>query len=320
MKVLVTGGSGLLGKSLQKIVKEYIEFDENSNDYVYHFLSSKDCDLRDKPSVFWLFESYKPDIVIHLASCVGGVYDNMSRNYEFLISNIHINTNIIEACKNFGITKLINILSTCIFPDLKVKYPLTSDQLHNGLPHYSNIGYAYSKRILHVESELLSEYGVDVINLIPTNLYGENDNYNLKSSHVLPALIHKTYLAKKNNTPLEVYGSGSAIRQFLYADDFAKIINYFTTTKFEKSNITCVISPPEKDEISIKDAALLICDLMEFKGEIVYNTNYLDGQYKKTTTDKELNRYFANFEFTNMNDGLKETIKYFVDNYENIRK
>lgn len=315
MKVLVTGGSGLLGKSLQKIVKEQWNLD-----YEYVFLSSKDCDLRNKDDVFQLFDKIKPNVVIHLASCVGGVYDNMSRNYDFLINNIHINTNIIEACKTFSIQKLVNILSTCIFPDLNVKYPLTSDQLHNGLPHYSNIGYAYSKRILHVESELLSEHGVNVVNLIPTNLYGENDNYNLKSSHVLPALIHKTYLAKQNNQPLVVYGSGEALRQFLYTDDFARIIDYFVTKDFDKNCISCVISPPESSEISIKDIVSIICDLMEFKGEIIYDTNYSDGQYKKTATDKELQNYLSDFKFTRIENGLKETIEFFVKNYENIRK
>lgn len=315
IKVLVTGGSGLLGKSLQKIVKE-----EWHLDYEYKFLSSKDCDLRNKEGVFNLFENYQPNIVIHLASCVGGVYDNMSRNYDFLINNIHINTNIIEACKNFGVKKLINVLSTCIFPDLNIKYPLTSDQLHNGLPHYSNIGYAYSKRILHVGSELLSEHGVKVINLIPTNLYGENDNYNLKSSHVLPALIHKTYLAKQNNEPLVVYGSGEALRQFLYVDDLSKIINYFSRSDIDKNSISCVVSPSENHEKSIKDVVSIISELMEFKGEIIYDTSYSDGQYKKTATDKELKNYLPDFKFTNIKDGLKETIDYFVENYKDIRK
>lgn len=315
MKVLVTGGSGLLGKSLQKIVKEHWHLD-----YEYEFLSSKDCDLRNKENVFNLFTSYKPDVVIHLASCVGGVYDNMAKNYDFLINNIHINTNIIEACKEYQVKKLINILSTCIFPDLNVTYPLTSDQLHNGLPHHSNIGYAYSKRILHVASELLSQHGTQVVNLIPTNLYGENDNYNLISSHVLPALIHKTYLAKHNNKPLVIYGSGNALRQFLYVDDLSSVIQYFVKNEFDEKNISCVVSPPEDQEISIKNAVSVIKDQLDFQGSVIYDMSYSDGQLKKTATNIELKNYIPDFQFTSIQDGLKNTIEYFITNYNDIRK
>lgn len=317
-RVLVTGAFGLVGKSFQKIALQ-----KDDLDYEYVYLGRKDCDLRNLTDVMQCFNNYEPTIVVHLASCVGGVYENMSKNYQYLMDNIKINTNIVDACKKYRVSKLINILSTCIFPDKNVAYPLTSDQLHNGLPHESNIGYAYSKRVLHLASQLLTqnkENVTKVINLTPTNLYGENDNYNLTASHVIPALIHKTYNAIQNNTNLQVYGSGNAIRQFLYADDLSKVIFYFIQNDYEQSEISCIISPPEKDEVSIKQVVEYICNAYDFKNNVVYDTNYSDGQIKKTTNDDELKNYINNFEFTSFDKGIKETVLFFKQNYDTIRK
>lgn len=317
MKVLVTGGFGLVGQSLQKVV------DANAlqvHDFI--FLSSKDCDLRDITQVNTLFDHHKPDIVIHLASRVGGVYDNMNGNYNYLVDNSRININIVDACNKFGVTRLINCLSTCIFPDINIVYPLTSDQLHNGLPHDSNIGYAYSKRILHLASHLLtkSNHNVKVINITPSNLYGEYDNYHLKKSHVIPGLIHKTFLAKQNNTNLQVYGSGKAIRQFVYVDDLSNVILKFIDLSLDNNEVSCIVSPPECDEVCIRDLIKSICKHLEFNGDIIYDTSYSDGQYKKTTNDDELRKYLPHFQFTNLETGLAKTIEFFCCNYDNIRK
>jgi GDP-L-fucose synthase len=314
MKVLITGSSGLLGKALQSILSQ-----DSTLECIY--LTSKDCDLRNYSNTIILFERYLPDVVIHCAACVGGVYENMSNNYKFLMDNINMNNNIIECCKSFNVKKCINILSTCIFPDQGVKYPLSSDQLHNGLPHESNIGYAYAKRLLHVASNILaSSSNTQVVNIIPTNLYGKNDNYNLQSSHVIPALIHKVYLSQQSGSPLELFGTGKAIRQFLYADDLARIIHKFVLLNQSKEKcITCIASPPSKDEISIYELSKKIVDIFEFNGEIECNTSYSDGQYKKTTDDEELKKYIKDFEFTSLDEGLKKTIQYFIANYKSLR-
>jgi GDP-L-fucose synthase len=317
-KVLVTGAYGLVGKSFQKIVSQYD--DQNGNKYI--FFGRKDCDLRNIDDVLHCFNTHKPDIVVHLASCVGGVYENMNKNYQYLIDNIRINTNIVDACKKHQVSKLINILSTCIFPDKNVSYPLTSDQLHNGLPHESNIGYAYSKRVLHLASQLLThntDNVTKVINLTPTNLYGENDNYNLQASHVIPALIHKTYNAIQNNTSLQVYGSGNAIRQFLYVDDLSRVILHFINTDYDQSEISCIVSPPEDQEVSIKQVVKYISNSFDFKGDIVYNTSYADGQLKKTTNNNELLKYISDFEFTSLEKGIDQTVHFFKENYTFLR-
>ena len=318
MKILVTGGYGLVGRSLQKVVCT-----SSNTNHEFIFLSSKDGDLRDLDAVDYLFKEHLPDVVVHLASCVGGVYENMSNNYGYLVDNLRINTNVVDACNRFGVKRLISCLSTCIFPDKGIKYPLTSDQLHNGLPHDSNIGYAYSKRILHLAGDLLTKKtgsNTTVINLTPTNLYGDYDNYNLKSSHVIPGLIHKTYIAKGTGKNLVVYGTGNALRQFLYVDDLSKVIMRFIDYDSLEKSISCIVSPPESSEVSIKSLVETITKTFDFSGEIIYDTSYSDGQYKKTATDSELMYYLPDFRFISLDSGIKETIGYFNANYDRVRK
>jgi GDP-L-fucose synthase len=324
MRILVTGAYGMLGTSLRKIIEKDGSCAGILKDHLFYYLSSKECDLREIDKVESLFSKFKPQIVIHLASCVGGVYQNMNNNYTYLMDNTKMHLNILNCCEKYNVTLLINILSTCIFPKDNIDYPLTSDQLHNGLPHESNIGYAYSKRVLHLASHLLSQKKEEfkVINITPTNLYGENDNYNLQASHVIPGLIHKVYNAKKNNAPLEVYGSGLAVRQFLYSDDLASVILQFIELNVENENeISVIVSPPESDEISIKNLVETICDIYEFDTtNIIYNSLYSDGQYKKTTNDQEIKKYIPNFNFTPLKKGLTKTIDYFNNNYDTVRK
>ena len=330
MKILVTGAYGMLGTSLQKIIKQKSEIHNNggsdggcSGHHEYKYVSSNEYDLRNEIDTHSLFNQFRPDVVIHLASCVGGVYKNLGNNYSFLMDNTKMHLNIINCCNVYNVKRLINILSTCIFPDEKVEYPLTSDQLHNGLPHYSNIGYAFSKRILHLASKLLSnkDSNFKVINITPTNLYGENDNYNLFASHVIPGLVHKVYIAQKYKTPLEVLGTGKAIRQFLYADDLSQVIYKFIDLELEENETSLIVSPPEKDEISITDLVYNICNIFGFDhNNIIYNEAYSDGQYKKTTNDSELKKYLPDFQFTPLNVGLENVISYFNEYYNFVRK
>lgn len=321
MKVLVTGASGLVGKSIQHI----IEHTEDYSDYEYVFLSSKHCDLRNSEQVDETFNKYNPDIVIHLASLVAGLYGNMDNNYRFLIDNIKINTNILECCNKYNVKRLINILSTCVFPENNeynnLVYPLTSNQILNGRPHPSNSGYAHSKRILHIGSKLLTNTSnIEVINLIPTNLYGKHDNYHLQKSHVVPGLIHKIFLAKNNNTSLIIKGSGNAKRQFVYVDDFSKIILHFTKCSLDKPFNVLIVSPPKEEEITIKTLVKKLTNIFEFNGKVIFDTDYPDGQDIKTADSNELLEYVPDFKFTTIDDGLHKTINHFVNSYPNVRK
>jgi len=309
MKVIVTGGGGLVGHSLKKICPEFI------------FLTRNDGDLRKNHEVDAIFRKEKPDIVIHLASHVGGVYDNMKYNYTYLMDNTRIHMNIVDACQKYNVKRLINILSTCIFPDKDVYYPLSSDQLHLGLPHESNIGYAYSKRFLHIASQILSMTcpNLQVINLIPTNLYGENDQYNIERAHVIPALIHKTYLMMKENTRLKIRGSGNARRQFILSDDFARIIHHFTKHDVDH-DVLCIVSPSQEDEVSIQSLVHLIVEIFQgSKSDVEFDKEDEEGQVLKTTNDMELKTYIPDFVFTPLHDGLKQVVSYFVENYDELR-
>lgn len=317
MLVLVTGGSGLVGSGIQKLVF--------GNEHNFIFLTSADCDLRNENAVNDLFERIKPDIVIHLASLVAGLYGNMDNNYKFLVDNVRINTNILESCNKFNVKRLVNILSTCVFPEQNefnnISYPLTSSQILNGRPHYSNSGYAHAKRILHIGSKLLTNTSdIEIVNLIPTNLYGECDNYHLQKSHVIPGLIHKIYLAKERETSLIIKGTGQAKRQFVYVEDFAKIILHFVDTKLEKQFNALIVSPPKNSEITIRQLVNKLVDIFEFTGKIIFDSDYPDGQDLKTVDSQELLHYLPDFEFTNLNQGLQNTIDYFIKNYNTVRK
>ena len=320
MLVLVTGGSGLVGSSIQKLVRE-----SETETKTFVFLKSSDCDLRNENAVNELFEQYKPDIVIHLASLVAGLYGNMDNNYKFLVDNVRINTNILECCNKFNVKRLVNILSTCVFPEQNefnnISYPLTSNQILNGKPHYSNSGYAHAKRILHIGSKLLTNTSdIEIVNLIPTNLYGEQDNYHLQKSHVIPGLIHKIYLAQENNTSLIIKGTGQAKRQFIYVDDFAKIILHFANTLLEKPFNALIVSPPKNSEITIKQLVHQLTLAFDFTGKIIFDSDYPDGQDLKTVDSQELLSYLPNFQFTPLDIGLQKTIDYFTTNYNTIRK
>jgi len=305
MKVLVTGGTGLVGKNLK----------ERCPDYIY--LSSKDCNLLSYENTKYVFSSYKPTHVIHLAAKVGGLYMNLSHNFEMLHDNLLMNMNVMKVCKELEIKNFIGCLSTCIFPD-NVQYPITENQLHNGEPHFSNEGYAYGKRMLEVFCRQMNKLdGYYYKCIIPTNIYGKFDNFNLENSHVIPGLIHKCYLAKKENKPFIVKGTGSALRQFIYAGDLAKIIEYLIINKVDENNIICSVG--EKNEISIKSIVEKIASIMDYKN-IVYDTSFGDGQYKKTVSNKNLMKIMPELEFEDFDFGLLITIDWFQENYENIRK
>ncbi len=305
MRVLVTGGTGLVGRNLQEICPDFV------------YLSSKDCNLLNYEETKKLFEQTYPTHIIHLAAKVGGLYMNLEYNFEMLHDNLLINMNIMKVCKEFKVKNFIGCLSTCIFPD-NVKYPITEDQLHNGEPHKSNEGYAYGKRILDVFCRQMNKLdGYTYRCIIPTNIYGKYDNFHLKHSHVIPGLIHKCYLAKKNGTPFKVMGTGKALRQFIYAGDLAKIIKHLVQYDGPEMNIICSVS--EDEEVSIKNIVKKIAEIMEYKN-IEYDTSYGDGQYKKTVSNKKIKSIMPSYVFGDINYGLNKTIEWFCKNYENIRK
>ena len=310
MKILVTGGSGLVGHGLKKIINNY--------NYDFILLSSKDCDLTNLNETKKIFKLHKPDYVIHLAAYVGGLFKNMNFKVDMYEKNTLMNYNVIKCCHDFGIKKVVSCLSTCIFPD-KTTYPINETMLHDGPPHSSNDAYAYSKRMLEVQCKAYQEqFGDNFICVVPTNIYGENDNYNLEGCHVIPALIHKCYLAKQNGEKFTVRGTGKPLRQFIYATDLAKLMMWVMEEYEEKSPI--ILSVGEKDEMSIFNVATLIAREFNYEHMIEFDTSYSDGQFKKTADNDKLMKLCRNFKFTTMDDGMKKSVGWFIENFDKCRK
>lgn len=302
MTTLVAGGSGLVGKAIYKIKPEYI------------YLSSKDCDLTNYEMTYDVFKKYNPTHVIHLAAYVGGLYKNMNQKVEMLEKNTLININVLKVCNELNINNVISCLSTCIFPD-KTTYPIVENMLHDGRPHISNDAYAYSKRLLDTLSKSYrEEYNRNYTCIIPTNIYGENDNYSLEDGHVIPALIHKAHLAKNNNEPFIIKGTGKPLRQFIYSQDLAQLIIWC----LENYNDIDPIILADSKEYSIKEIGEIIAENFNIDN-IQFDTSFSDGQYKKTASNQKL-LSLLDFEFTDINIGLQKSCEWFIDNYENCRK
>lgn len=293
MKVLVTGGSGMVGKTLQKIHPNWI------------YLSRKDGDLRDFIQCREIFEEHRPNAIVHLAAHVGGLYMNLKNNKQMFMDNMKIQLNVIQCCEMYDIKHGVFCLSTCVFPD-KTEYPLYESMLHNGPPHDSNYGYAYAKRMLEVMCR--DKYSC----IIPVNIYGPYDNFNLDNGHVIPALIHRAYLAKKYKEIFKIKGSGQAMRQFIHAGDVAKYISRLLW----KSPQTIILAPDE--EQSIKNIVNIIAKKFELKF-IQYDSRFSDGQLRKTSANDKIKKLFPDIILENFETGLNHTIDWFVDNYPNVR-
>ena len=308
LNIILTGGTGLVGSAFKKIKNNY----KNIN---FIFLNSKKADLTNYKKSKEVFKLYNPDYVIHLAAYVGGLFKNMQNNVEMYEKNMLINLNVLRICHELNIHKVICCLSTCIFPD-NITYPINETQLHLGPPHKSNIGYSYAKRMLEIHCSLYNnQYNRKYICIIPTNIYGDHDNFSISDGHVIPALIHKCFLSQKNNEDFVVLGTGKPLRQFIYSEDLAKLIMLVLNNYQETTPI--ILSSNESDEISIKDIATKIHSIFNNKNKLIFDDSFSDGQYKKTADNRKLKELFKNFKFTNIDRGLKNTIEWFKNNYPN---
>jgi GDP-L-fucose synthase len=314
--ILVTGGTGLVGSGIRRISEEYID------KYKFIFMGSKDCNLMDYEETKEYFRGINPDYVIHLAANVGGLFKNMNYKVEMLDINLIINRNVLKCSHELGIKKLVSSLSTCIFPD-KTTYPINEEMLHNGPPHYSNDAYAYAKRMLEIQSKTYQEqYGDNFICIIPTNIYGPHDNFNLEDGHVIPALINKCYNAKERGESFIVAGTGMPLRQFIYSEDLAKLIMYILLDYNKRDSI--ILSVNEEDEVSIKRIADIIAKKFDYREGLIFDGTKPDGQYKKTADNRRLRSFLEdnniNFKFTDIEEGINRTVDWFIENYKNARK
>ena len=299
MNTLVTGGNGLVGSTIKSKFKP----------------TRYDVNLMNLDSVVNYITENQIDSIIHCAAKVGGIKANSEHLGEFYYENTIINTNVLEAARISGVQKIVSFMSTCVFPDNAI-YPLTPCQIHLGEPHPSNYAYAYAKRMLEVQSRAYrDQYGYNFVTVIPCNIYGPHDNFNLESGHVIPSLIHKCYLAKQNNTDFEIWGTGKPYREFIYSEDVGRITQWVLENYNDSEPL--IISPDE--EITIGVVAQEIAWRMGFEGNIVYNGK-LDGQLKKPSNNMTLKHFLPDYKFVPIEEGLQKSIDWFVENYEDARK
>ena len=301
-RILVTGSTGLVGRCFQgdKFIRSY----------------HAGCDLKDPRRVDAMFNSVKPDAVIHCAAKVGGLQANMTQKGDFFYQNIMMNTNVIESARKSGVKKLISFLSTCVFPN-DVEYPLSPEKIHLGKPHYSNDAYAYAKRMSDIQIQAYREqFGCEYFSVIPTNIYGPGDNYNLQNGHVVPTLIHKFYLAKKNNTPVEIWGTGKPLREFIYSEDVANL----TSRLLENYSGSDPVILSTSQEVSIAELAEIIKNSINYKGKIIYQKEKPDGQFRKPSDNSVIKDLFPDFKFTPIEEGIQKSIDWFERNYREARK
>ncbi len=303
-KILVTGGHGFVGKFL---VKNLIEKRNVPKDHIF-IPMAEDLDLRKWENCQKAVSGQ--DVIIHLAARVGGIGLNREKPGELFYDNAIMGIQLMEAARQAGVQKFIAVGTVCAYPKF-TKVPFKEEKLWDGYPEETNAPYGLAKKMLLVQAQAYrKQYGFNAIYLLPVNMYGPGDNFDPESSHVIAALIRKVYEAKKNRQNyIDVWGTGRATREFLYAEDGAEGI-ILATEKYDKPE---PVNLGSGMEISINDLAVQICQLMEFKGEIHWDRTKPDGQPKRQLdtlrAEKEFN-FKAKTDFTN---GLKATIKWYQE-------
>ena len=301
-KIFVTGHKGLVGSSIVRILNK-------NNKYRILTREREKLDLLNQNEVKKFFRNNKPDIVIHAAGKVGGILHNSTYPAEFIFQNSQMALNIINCSYSYKIKKLINLGSACIYPKF-AKQPIKESYLLDGKLESSNEAYAIAKILsLKMTEYYKKQYKSNFISLQPTNLYGTNDNFNIKSGHVIPALINKFHEAKiKNSKSVEVWGSGKAKREFLFVDDLARSIEFLINKKIKHN----IINVGSGEEITIKNLSKLIASIVGFKGKINFNKKYPDGTPRKIVDTTILKKMGWKYQTK-----LKEGISKVYQSYKN---
>lgn len=297
-KVLVTGGTGFVGKNLQVEKPNWI------------YLSRKDCDLTERQAVRELFEYHKPDAIVHLAGRVGGIKDNEANQASFLYLNTLINTNVIHEAHRAGIQRVLSSLSTCAFPDSLKAYPFSENSLFDGAPAATNFSYGMTKRMLHVATlSYRKQYNRNYSTFCPSNIYGPHDCFDNDKSHFVPSLIAKMVRAKDGDT-IEFWGTGKPKRQQLFVKDLVKIIPMLLNG--HDSSIPLIVSPDEN--LNIEEMIKISLQITKKDVNIIFNGK-LDGQFRKDGLNKQFKNTFKHHNFTSFEKGLAETIEWYKENY-----
>ena len=295
MKILVTGGTGMVGSELKKLLPNAT------------YPTSKELNLTDPHSVESFLKKNQFEYVIHLAAHVGSLHDNIENSTLYFDQNILMNTIITKLSYQYGITNFLGILSTCIYPDDLEVFPIKEKSLHLGAPHKDLMSYAYAKRSHAVQINAYKEsYKVNYNYLIPCNLYGEFNSSHKDRFHFVNDLILKIIKAKRNKeNHIKLFGDGTPMRQFMSAEDFAKIIYAYLDKDLNKS---FNVAPNENLSIDqIAKIGLAACEAKKLK--IIYDSSKPNGQFRKDVDTKLFNESIKNFEFTDLSEGIKKVYK-----------
>jgi GDP-L-fucose synthase len=301
-KVMVTGGAGFVGKAVRRVLAE-----RGATDVIVP--RSRDHDLTKEDDTARLFADTAPEIVIHLAARVGGIGANMRNPAELYITNLLMGTNVIEQARLTGVKKTIIAGTICSYPKF-TPVPFKEEELWNGYPEETNAPYGIAKLALLAHAQAnRAQHGQNVIYLLPTNLYGPEDKFNPAVSHVIPALIKKFVDGKESGaSEVEVWGTGSATREFLYVEDAARGL----VTGAESYDESDPVNLGTNEETSIKDLAERIASLVGFEGELVWDPSKPDGQPRRRVDTSRARERFGFEANVSLEDGLRRTIDWYV--------
>lgn len=307
-KIYIAGHRGMVGSAIWRNLesKGYIKLIGKT---------SKELDLRNQAAVDAFFNEEKPEVVIDAAARVGGILANNDFPYQFLMENMQIQNNLIDAAHRFNVQKFIFLGSSCIYPKLAPQ-PLKEEYLLTGPLEPTNEWYAIAK-ISGVKAceAIRKQFGKDFVSLMPTNLYGSHDNFDLKSSHVLPAMIRKFHEAKLNqNSPVELWGSGTPMREFLHVDDMADAVVY----AFERQLPENLYNIGTGTDLTIKELAETIQDIVGHVGEIIWDTSKPDGTPRKLMDVSKMTDAGWKAQ-TSLEQGIRITYKWFLENQEKYK-
>ena len=303
-KIYIAGHRGLVGSALVRNLE--------ARGYTNVIgRTSKELDLTIQADVNKFFEQEKPEYVVLAAARVGGIYANNTYPADFIYDNLMIQNNVIKAAHDYGVKKLLFLGSTCIYPKLAPQ-PIKEEYLLTGALEETNEAYAIAKIAgLEMCKFFKRQYGDNFISCMPTNLYGPNDNFDLQSSHVLPALIRKFHEAKVNNQmTVEVWGTGTPLREFIYVDDMADACVFLLENYDGEQHVNIGTG----EEISIRQLAETVKDVVGFEGELVFNINMPDGTPRKLTTVDKLHSLGWKHKVS-LNEGVKLAYNWFLENY-----
>lgn len=295
--LLITGGTGLLGSAIRKIQPDAI------------FLSRADGDLRDRSVAERLLKEIRPVQIVHLAGLVGGVKVNAANNSRFFEDNALINTAVLSAARFLRIQRLVSLLSSCAFP-LFPDRATTEDDLQASLPYDGNAGYGYAKRMLDIHTRLVAkEEGWKWTTLTPVTLYGPRDSFDPEGGHVVGSLIRRCWAAKTTGTPYVVWGSGRAVRQFVFVDDVARIV--VDALQRNLDSTTTIIAPDAG--ITVQTLAETIAAVMGYTGPILFDHNQPEGVLVKRLRSMTFSARFPDCRFTSLRNGLDATVRWFME-------